>query len=136
MSNDYHNYVIKNGEYIGDFEKMYRNCEDPWSLLENEGHGQENTFLKCFCEAVKQRENQCNIVDIGCGLGASIKVVENYIGTASGIDISKSAIERARIRLPAVKFCIGGVVDFMEHRNECGAINIEEYNVIILCNVA
>ena len=29
-SNDYHKYVIKDGKFIGDFETMHQNCEDPW----------------------------------------------------------------------------------------------------------
>lgn len=27
----YHDYVIKDGKFIGDFEGMYENCNDPWN---------------------------------------------------------------------------------------------------------
>lgn len=27
---DYHQYWIKDGRFIGDFETMYANCEMPW----------------------------------------------------------------------------------------------------------
>jgi hypothetical protein len=26
----YHDYIIKDGQFIGEFEKMYKHCEDPW----------------------------------------------------------------------------------------------------------
>lgn len=29
-SKNYHDYVIRDGKFIGAFEKMYRNVEDPW----------------------------------------------------------------------------------------------------------
>jgi len=29
-SKDYHDYVIKNGKFIGAFEEMYQKFEDPW----------------------------------------------------------------------------------------------------------
>ena len=29
-TNRYQDYVIKDGKFIGDFEKMYQNCSDPW----------------------------------------------------------------------------------------------------------
>ena len=35
-STDYHDYVIKDGRFIGAFEEMYRNCPDPWHQDEHE----------------------------------------------------------------------------------------------------
>jgi hypothetical protein len=29
-SDDYHDYVIKDGKFIGAFEEMYQNIDDPW----------------------------------------------------------------------------------------------------------
>ena len=29
-SKDYHDYVIKDGNFIGEFEQMYQNVDDPW----------------------------------------------------------------------------------------------------------
>lgn len=29
-SKDYHDYVFKDGKFIGAFEEMYQNVEDPW----------------------------------------------------------------------------------------------------------
>lgn len=37
-SKDYHDYVIKNGGFIGKFEEMYQNIEDPWF------HGEATAF--------------------------------------------------------------------------------------------
>ncbi|MCB0782118.1 MAG: hypothetical protein KDC03_21740, partial [Flavobacteriales bacterium] len=30
MASDYHDYVIRDGQFIGAFEEMYRNVADPW----------------------------------------------------------------------------------------------------------
>lgn len=30
-SKDYHDYMIKDGKFIGKFEERYQNCEDPWN---------------------------------------------------------------------------------------------------------
>ncbi len=29
--NDYHKYVINDGKFVGDFENMYKDCDDPWN---------------------------------------------------------------------------------------------------------
>ena len=29
-SKDYHDYVIKDGKLVGEFEQMYQNVKDPW----------------------------------------------------------------------------------------------------------
>ena len=33
--NNYHDYVIKNGQYIGKFNEMYKACDDPWGQSED-----------------------------------------------------------------------------------------------------
>lgn len=32
---DYHDYVIKDGVFIGKFEEMYQKFDDPWHQIEN-----------------------------------------------------------------------------------------------------
>ena len=49
--NDYHDYVIKNGNFIGQFEEMYQNCDDPWpeserDLAENPVSAHTVTLIK------------------------------------------------------------------------------------------
>jgi len=29
--NNYHDYVIRDGKFIRDFDQMYKNCDDPWN---------------------------------------------------------------------------------------------------------
>lgn len=43
----YQDYVIRNGEFIGQFEEMYRQCDDPWHQLVvvNNSYSRLNTIL-------------------------------------------------------------------------------------------
>lgn len=35
-NSDFHNYVIKNGKFIGNFEEMYQHFEFPWDQKNRE----------------------------------------------------------------------------------------------------
>ncbi len=35
MSNNYSDYFIKNGKFVGEFELMYQQCDDPWYQSKN-----------------------------------------------------------------------------------------------------
>lgn len=37
MKKDYHDYVIKDGKLIGEFDKMYEDCDNPWFQIEEAG---------------------------------------------------------------------------------------------------
>ena len=68
-SADYHDYIIKDGRFIGEFEAMYQDSSDiPWH--------QDKTAYEFYVEidlALIKRFNQLHkftsICDIGCGLG-------------------------------------------------------------------
>lgn len=60
----YHDYVIKDGEFIGDFENMYRNCEDPWMQSK-----QPNKYSRLAgIEHLKSFEIK-SVLECGSGLG-------------------------------------------------------------------
>lgn len=66
-SSDYHDYVIKDGKFIGEFEQMYQHVADPWRCVE-EADAFKNQLL---LGAVRHVEGDVKrALDIGCGLGA------------------------------------------------------------------
>ena len=97
-STDYHDYVFKNGEFVGKFEEMYQNVEDPWH--------QDDTS-KIHYDMVLyllNRYDLCRsgggvVLDIGCGKGAftaRLKKSLNNDVKVIGTDISDTAIQKAR----------------------------------------
>ncbi len=92
---NYNDYWVnfETGEFIGDFESMYKNVEDPW-LHGNALSSHYDTIIQGLKE-LHPKDN--NIVDIGCGKGGfSFRIAQevpfqNYIG----FDIAETAIAKA-----------------------------------------
>ena len=91
---DYHDYVIKDGKFIGAFEEMYQNVDDPWH------HGDATAVhydLALFL--LKGYANpRGGVLDMGCGKGAfTARLKENFPGASvTGVDIAPTAIKKAR----------------------------------------
>ena len=95
-SANYRDYVIKDGQFIGAFEEMYRNIEDPWN------HGNARAIQYDLVLLLLQRNGVCKdggrILDIGCGKGAFTSRIQDSFPHCSitGIDISSTAIKFAK----------------------------------------
>ena len=105
------NYIFdnKNGklEFIGDFEGLYKNNEDPWSqsgsdsLLQKHYNISRNKLLK----KISNLRNK-NICEIGSGLG----YVTNFLSkglkdsTVDGVDISSTAVKKASSKFANLNF--------------------------------
>lgn len=96
--------------FIRDFEGMYRHCEDPHGQtrnLQNLSYQLVSVTLARAVEIVRRsNQGQVGIVDVGCGLGvftAHIKAL-NPQARVCGLDISESAIRKARLRAPDCQF--------------------------------
>lgn len=97
-SKDYRNYVIKNGKFIGAFEEMYQNVEDPWHV------GDATQVQYDIGLYLLKKRDVCNkggsILDVGCGLGAFTARLKGQMPNADiiGVDIAPTAIKKARKR--------------------------------------
>ncbi|MCK9376428.1 MAG: hypothetical protein M0P73_09770 [Syntrophobacterales bacterium] len=62
FSNDYHDYVFKNGKFLGNFEGMYRHSTDvPWH--------QDKTSYSVFSDidlAILRQYRYNSICEVGC----------------------------------------------------------------------
>ncbi|MEP2456342.1 hypothetical protein, partial [Roseibium sp.] len=75
MSNDYHDYVIKDGKLVGKFEEMYQKCDDPWDRVKLSGNSQTDWLLHRACSVVVAESDACRAIDLGCGIGQSVRAI-------------------------------------------------------------
>ena len=104
-SKDYHDYVIKNGKFIGAFEEMYQNIEDPWH------HGDATAIHYDMILYLVNRYKICTmggeILDLGCGKGAFTSRLKKELPLAHvlAVDIAPTAIRKAREKYGHLGIC-------------------------------
>ncbi len=132
MSKDYHDYVIKNGELIGQFEEMYKECDDPWhqkiSVIQ---------FHKMSCMGSIEMLNSKRVLEIGCGLGYLTSFYNRVFPNVKidGMDISISAIEKARKQFPNINFICADIAKDLNLVTEYDTIIFSEILWYILPNL-
>ena len=105
--NKYQDYVIKDGTFIGEFEEMYRNFKDPWEQSIREEHAVEKLIgIELLSKYGHQKP-----LEFGCGFGHYTEKLYKRFGIAGGIDISKTAIKKAKERFPNPVFFNGDILD-------------------------
>ena len=117
-SADYHDYVIKDDVFIGDFEGMYRNSSGvPWH--------QDKTAYSIFTDidlAILRnfyQEHRFNsILELGCGLGyiAARLKYEFPKCKVTGVDISPTAIKQAKKKFSGISFHVLDILDTQASR--------------------
>ena len=81
--------------FRGNFEGMYRDFDDPWECRKNVSMLRRDISLMMLF----RDRRFSRILDIGCGLGAfteRIRVANGACQTILGVDISATAIQKAR----------------------------------------
>ena len=109
-------FISPDGQFIGDFEGLYRNCVDPW-LQSVENYRSPIKRLITFRIA---QLSQRRVIDVGCGTGQSSDLIRIDAGAeVLGIDISPTAISNARSQYPLCQFEVAdatGISDFVNFR--------------------
>lgn len=94
------------GRY-GDLERLYA-LRDPWNLS---GSGEQSRFEQTN-QLIAEWVPDCrSLLEIGCGEGLQTEHLKRISKSVVGLDISATAIGRARARLPTVEFKIGRAED-------------------------
>lgn len=110
FSDDYHDYVFKDGKLLGQFDDMYRHSKEvPWHQDKTANQvfvDLDIAILKHFLPEFDIR----SVCDLGCGLGyVSARLLSElsplFAGLdVTGIDVSLEAAARARLLHPQVTF--------------------------------
>ena len=105
--------VIKDGKLIGEFEKLYQNIEDPWN--QSEKHNTKDTCRQIsimLCERLRESHGANRIIELGCGFGFITDQLRQRRFDSIGIDISETAILKAREKNPSSNFEVRNYNDF------------------------
>ena len=95
------------------FERLYSRARDPWGLQYSPFAMQRYLGL---IEIISQVA-PCNaILDVGCGEGVFTKYLTGFAQEVVGIDVSPTAIERAKERAPRASFHCVALEDFHAER--------------------
>ena len=100
MSHAANEFIIRDGDFVRDFEGMYQHVEDPWDQQRN---CDSDLLLRSsywfLGEVLRVRQHKLShILDLGCGSGHCAEPLLSLGGDAAhytGIDISETAIIRA-----------------------------------------
>lgn len=105
----YQDYVIKDGKFIGKFEEMYQDFEDPWFQSEEA----EISYSRNDTIHTIRRFGLKNVIEAGCGLGNFTSKLNRMCEETkiTGLDVSETAIRKARKRFPEVSFVRGSILD-------------------------
>ena len=104
-SSNYHDFVIKDGKFIGEFEQMYVKSKDiPWHQDK-----QENWLdIRLTIQLLKEYSPFDYICDFGCGLGYFLDILKRKVGTPEcklvGYDASPTCLKKAKVIFPTIKF--------------------------------
>jgi 2-polyprenyl-3-methyl-5-hydroxy-6-metoxy-1,4-benzoquinol methylase len=100
----YHKYVFdqENQGVVGKFEEMYQ-AEDVENF--DSWHQDDMRLLtKQISLVLLNRYNFNNVLDVGCGKGAFTHLLKKENNQVTGIDVSKTAIKRAKAKFTDISF--------------------------------
>ncbi|MDX2174360.1 MAG: methyltransferase domain-containing protein [Bacteroidota bacterium] len=121
----YHDYVLKDGKFIGKFEEMYKAYEDPWMQSE-----QPNRYSRTMAIMNMKRYGIASIIEYGCGLGYYADWIYKETGIIpKSIDISETAIKKAKEKFPHLNFEVGNIKDLDKIEN------LKNYDCILLADI-
>lgn len=109
----YQDYVIKDGKFIGKFEEMYRDFDDPWEQTKNEEWASEKAVALSHIQKLKAKK----VMELGCGLGHYTDKISKLGVEAIGVDISATAIDKAKLKYPNYQFIVADILDFDIYRD-------------------
>ena len=112
----YHKYIFKGGTFIGDFDNLYRNCDDPWNLDNNHNEQIDYDLIACFVGYFKRvnKLERPKLLELGSGKGYFCNAISN-MGEVAGLEISQHAVNLAKERFSNLDFRVGNIMDDNVH---------------------
>jgi SAM-dependent methyltransferase len=110
----YQDFVIKDGTFVGMFEEMYQKFDDPWIQSEI-----DHSVSRQMSVLNLQRYKISSVIEYGCGLGYFSQMIQKSTNAkVIGVDISETAISKARSMFPNIDFRVGDVNDVAQLAGE------------------
>jgi len=123
----YHDYVIKDGKFIGQFEEMYRRFDQPWMQDK-----QPNPYSRQAGIFHLQKYGIRSLVEVGSGLGYYAQNIYEQTGVIPiGIDVSETAVEKAKQLFPHLDFRVDVAANLAQYK-DCEAILFAEVSWYLL----
>ena len=98
-------FVFRDGEFIREFEQLYKNVADPWNQqLTTPQNDSRRALAVDWCKRLNQNYSSSRILELGCGFGHITGTLSKLGFEAHGIDISVTAIAKARELYPQGNF--------------------------------
>lgn len=127
-SKSYHDLVIKDGKFIGEFEELYRQFNDPWMQSEQPNPYSREAGIRHMIEF-----NIKSVVECGSGLGYYSSHIYQSTGIIpKGIELSNTAVEKAQKKFPQLDFEKYDLTQGMKKFNEYEAVLFSEIMWYIL----
>jgi len=102
--------------FVGDFEGLYKAEEDPWQQRE----AQDNNYREYYwfsrlnmLNVLSRIAANGSVLEVGCGLGQVCQLIleAKIFDEVNGLDISPTAIEKAKTNYSGINFISGNIVD-------------------------
>ncbi len=101
----YHDYVIKDGMFIGKFDEMYAEFNDPWMQSK-----QPNKYSRMAGIIHIKNFGIKTVLECGCGLGYYANWIKQEVNILpKSIDISSVAIKKAKVLFPELDFEVADI---------------------------
>lgn len=107
----YHDYVIQDGEFVGAFEEMYRDHDDPWAQLSKDRMQPDKALALNAIRRLLEERGSLRVLELGSGLGGFAAEIAETGAETIGLEISSTAVEKARARFDKPEFIVGDILD-------------------------
>jgi SAM-dependent methyltransferase len=112
-SKRYQDYVIKDGILVGDFEGLYRDFDDPWHQSIDDSFSDSRRLLMIhWANKLRNKYSSKIVVEIGCGFGHITNLLTESNFQTLGIDVSETAVKKAKLLYPKSDYILAGINDF------------------------
>jgi SAM-dependent methyltransferase len=131
-STNYHDYVIKDGQFIGEFEQMYQHVDDPWGCVSKSASLYNDLLLALVKHVTPER---ARILEAGCGLGALAARIQETVPSAQvmACDVSATAIDKARGRYPGIEFFVQDLAALSSTPITAGSLDVVTLSQVLWC---
>jgi SAM-dependent methyltransferase len=118
----YHDYVIKDGKFIGKFDEMYSEFTDPWTQST-----QPNKYSRMAGIIHIKNFEIKSILECGCGLGYYAEWIRKETKIIpKSIDLSPVAIEKAKKLFPDLDFEVADISSDLSKYKEYDTVMLSE----------